>query len=55
VLYLFWKVYSRDWRFFVKIHEMDLKSGLRMLNEDDEEPPLKTWKNMPVRAFHALF
>lgn len=55
-LYLFWKIWSRDWSFFVKIHEMDLKTGLRMLNEEDDEPmPVKTWKNMPMRVVHAFF
>lgn len=39
-LYLFWKVYSRNWRLLVPIHEIDLMAGARLHsvteNEDDE-------------------
>ncbi|KAI0128480.1 amino acid permease [Xylariales sp. AK1849] len=55
VFYLGWKIYSRDWRLFVRTHEMDLKSGLRLLEEDDEVPPAKTWKNAPMRVIRGLF
>ncbi|KAK9779062.1 putative Amino acid permease [Seiridium cardinale] len=53
-LYLFWKLYSRDWRLFVRVHEMDLRSGARTLELDDEPMPVKTWKNLPMRVVHAL-
>jgi amino acid transporter len=54
-LYLCWKVYSRDWRLFVRVHEMDLRSGARALELDDEPMPVKTWKNLPLRMLRALF
>ncbi|KAH6654425.1 amino acid permease [Truncatella angustata] len=53
--YIVWKLYSRDWRMFIRVHEMDLKSGARMLNIDDEPMPVKTWKNLPMRMVRALF
>ncbi|KAI4596634.1 hypothetical protein KJ359_005390 [Pestalotiopsis sp. 9143b] len=54
-LYIFWKVYSRDRRMFLSVHEMDLKSGARVLMADDEPMPVKTWKNLPMRIVRALF
>ncbi|KAK3322135.1 amino acid permease [Apodospora peruviana] len=55
-LYLGWKAYSRDWRFYIPVHEMDLKSGARMMVVgDDEKMPEKTWKNLPSRIIHGLF
>lgn len=54
-LYVFWKVYSRDRRMFLSVHEMDLKSGARVLMADDEPMPVKTWKNLPMRIVRALF
>ncbi|KAK3333713.1 amino-acid permease inda1 [Cercophora scortea] len=55
-LYLGWKLYTRDWRFYIPVHEMDLKSGARLHipGDIDDEPP-KTWKNLPIRIFHGLF
>lgn len=29
-LYLFWKLYSRDWTFFIKPSDMDVTTGLRL-------------------------
>ncbi|PSR90377.1 amino acid permease/ SLC12A domain-containing protein [Coniella lustricola] len=43
-LYLGWKLYSRDWRMMVPIMEIDLKTGLRNLQiDDDERPPPQGW------------
>ncbi|ETS76387.1 hypothetical protein PFICI_11774 [Pestalotiopsis fici W106-1] len=53
--YLFWKIYSRDGRFFVRVHEMDLKSGLRALLPEDEPVPEKTWKGLPMRIVRSVF
>lgn len=55
-LYLGWKTYSGDWRLYVPVHEMDLKTGARIIEvgEEEEEIP-RTWANMPYRAFRALF
>jgi len=55
-LYLGRKIYSKKWRLWIPANEMDLMSGLRSLQIDDDEEPLKkTWKNLPSRAFHAVF
>ncbi|ORY69980.1 amino-acid permease inda1 [Pseudomassariella vexata] len=55
VLYLGWKIWTRNWALYVKVHEMDLRSGARMMEPDDEEPmPEKTWKNLPMRMVRAL-
>lgn len=52
-LYLFWKLYSRDWRFMVPIHEMDLMAGARLHNvEETEDDDLKkqSWIKRIVRG-----
>ncbi|KAK3942992.1 amino-acid permease inda1 [Diplogelasinospora grovesii] len=56
-LYLGWKIYTRDWRLYVRVHEMDLKTGARTVipSDDDEAPYVKTWSNLPYRAVRALF
>lgn len=51
VLYLGWKVYSREWRLLVPIQEMDLKSGLRVHNpEEDDVIPKQSWLLRVVRG-----
>ncbi|KAF7527699.1 hypothetical protein G7054_g10388 [Neopestalotiopsis clavispora] len=52
--YIGWKIYSRDTKLFVRVHEMDLKSGLRALLPEDEPMPVKTWKNLPMRIVRAV-
>jgi amino acid transporter len=55
-LYLFWKIYSRDWRMYVPLHEMDLKTGARMVEvTEEDEVSHKTWANLPMRMVRALF
>lgn len=51
-LYLFWKIYTRDWSLYVKVEDMDLKSGLRMLAEEEEEVYKGPWWK---RIIQALF
>ncbi|KAI0603291.1 amino acid permease [Biscogniauxia sp. FL1348] len=57
LLYLFWKVYTKDWTMWIKISDIDLVSGSRPLELDDddiaEEP--KTWANLPMRIVRSLF
>lgn len=55
-LYVLWKAISRDWRLYVPLLEMDLKTGLRKLeqHEIDATPP-KTLKSLPMRIVHGLF
>lgn len=56
VLYLGWKIYTRDWKLWISSDVMDISSGRRSLELDpDNMPPVKTWRNMPIRCFHALF
>ncbi|RYP91044.1 hypothetical protein DL770_002874 [Monosporascus sp. CRB-9-2] len=55
VLYLVWKVYTRDWRPWVKLSEMDLMSGARLLGEEIEPTSEKTCTNLPIRMVRGLF
>lgn len=55
-LYLFWKIYTRDWSPYVKLADMDLMSGARLLEDHEIEPVgEKTWKNLPMRIVRSLF
>ncbi|KAK6210133.1 amino acid permease [Colletotrichum tabaci] len=54
-LYLLWKVISRDWRLYVPLREIDLKSGVVLADPSDEPLPEKTWANLPRRMARALF
>ncbi|KAK0711250.1 amino acid permease [Lasiosphaeris hirsuta] len=55
-LYLGWKVYSRDWRLYIPVEEMDLKSGARLHVPDPDEVIVgKTWGNLPMRIVRGLF
>jgi yeast amino acid transporter len=58
-LYLFWKIYSREWRFLVPLHEMDVTSGIRgNINElkqiAAENHVEETWANLPLRMMRML-
>lgn len=56
VLYLGWKLYTRDWRLFVPIAEMDLKSGLVLHNPaDDSEDDLPQNQPLYKRILRAFF
>ena len=58
-LYVFWKLWTRDWQWLVPVSEMDLTSGMRMNLEElqqianDNRVP-KTWGNLPMRVVHGL-
>lgn len=56
-LYLFWKLYTRDWKPWVKLSEMDLMTSARLLEEDEIEPvgEKKTWSSLPMRIVRGLF
>ncbi|KAH8909551.1 amino-acid permease inda1 [Coniochaeta sp. PMI_546] len=55
-LYLLWKAISRDWRLYVPLRDMDLKSGLRMLEQHEiDAVPKKSLKSLPMRIVHGLF
>ncbi|KAF7558696.1 hypothetical protein G7046_g5465 [Stylonectria norvegica] len=53
-LYAGYKVYSRDWRLFVPAHEMDLATGVRMLDESEIEPH-KPMASLPKRMLRSVF
>lgn len=56
LLYLFWKVYSGNWRPWVKLADIDLMAGARPMEFDDEEiEPPKTWANLPMRILRFFF
>ena len=57
VLYLGWKVKTKDWRLYVPLDEMDLLAGAQLLEpyEVEEEILEKSWRNVPKRVFRALF
>ncbi|KAH9884571.1 amino acid permease [Xylariomycetidae sp. FL2044] len=62
-LYLFWKVWTRDWRPWVKLDEMDLTSGarplLQTLMDDHDEAAMEKqktgWKSLPLRIARSVF
>ncbi|KIH94132.1 amino acid permease family protein [Sporothrix brasiliensis 5110] len=57
LLYVGWKIYARDWRFYVPTEDIDVLDGLC----DFVPPPLeedrapKKWSNLPRRVFNQLF
>lgn len=53
VLYLGYKVYSRDWKLYVKAIDMDLQTGIVLLDEPEHEIPW-SWKNAPRRLLSAI-
>ncbi|KAI1059007.1 hypothetical protein LB507_004093 [Fusarium sp. FIESC RH6] len=53
ILYLGYKVYSRDWKLYVKAIDMDLQTGIVLLDEEIPEEP-KTWKSLPRRLLSAI-
>ncbi|KAK8217287.1 hypothetical protein M8818_001540 [Zalaria obscura] len=57
-LYLGWKLWIRDWTFFIRAKDMDLLTGLRSnideLAEEVEEKPRTSWKDWPRLAVRSL-
>ncbi|KAH8674004.1 amino-acid permease [Xylariales sp. PMI_506] len=54
-LYISYKIYSREWKMWIGVYDMDLKSGARMRLEGEEDDVVKTWANLPLRIVRALF
>ncbi|CAK7270728.1 hypothetical protein SEPCBS57363_004246 [Sporothrix epigloea] len=55
-LCLGWKIYTRDWRLYVRVEDIDIMEGLREYEpEEFDKLPLKTWKNLPMRLLRAIF
>lgn len=60
VLYLVWKVYTKDWQWLVPVSEMDVVTGMRMniqqlQQEAEERRRAKTLQNLPLRILRGLF
>ncbi|KAI0024939.1 amino acid permease [Xylariomycetidae sp. FL0641] len=55
IAYLFWKVYTRDWRMWIPLREIDLVSGARPLEIDEQisasEEKKEPWYMRVVRSF----
>ncbi|KAF3391693.1 hypothetical protein F1880_007402 [Penicillium rolfsii] len=50
-LYLFWKVFTRQWRMWVPLKDIDLQAGLRtelLVGDEDVETPW-SWTNFPMK------
>ncbi|ROW13085.1 hypothetical protein VPNG_05911 [Cytospora leucostoma] len=54
VLYLFWKLYTRDWRMLVPIAEMDMLAGARLHNPEDLEDEMPEKQSWLMRIVHGL-
>ncbi|KAF5020345.1 hypothetical protein F66182_7651 [Fusarium sp. NRRL 66182] len=52
-LYLGYKVHTRDWKLFVKASDMDLQSGIVLL-EHEEPKERKTWASLPRRLLSII-
>ncbi|KAH9826099.1 AAT family amino acid transporter [Teratosphaeria destructans] len=58
-LYVFWKLWSRDWRLYIPARDMDVTTGIRM-NVDQLRDLSKntvkeeTWRNLPLRMIRAI-
>ncbi|KKK25586.1 hypothetical protein AOCH_000081 [Aspergillus ochraceoroseus] len=55
-LYIFWKLFTKQWRMWVPLAEMDITSGLRtelLTGNEDLETPW-TWKNFPLKLVRLL-
>ncbi|KAI1268310.1 amino-acid permease inda1 [Xylariaceae sp. FL1019] len=54
-LYLFWKIYSRNWRMYIKLQDIDLVSGSRPLDPSEFDDPNEKKPSWPMRIVRALF
>lgn len=59
VLYLFWKIWTRNWRLLIPISEIDIDSGQRLNIDQLREMAAarrvpKTWATLPKRFLHAV-
>ncbi|KAI0911517.1 amino acid permease [Ustulina deusta] len=55
LLYVFWKLYSRNWRLYVPLKEIDLVSGARPLDPSEFDDPTEQKGNWGMRIVRALF
>ncbi|KAK4190047.1 amino acid permease/ SLC12A domain-containing protein [Podospora australis] len=50
-LYLFWKIYTKQWRLCIPLHEIDLQTGAKFCDPADKEVKEKSWRTLPSRIF----
>jgi len=60
VLYVGWKVYTRDWKLFIAAKDMDITTGIRQNVEELRSLALEnrqeqTWGSVPMRIVRSLF
>ncbi|KAI0434089.1 amino-acid permease inda1 [Xylaria sp. FL1042] len=55
ILYVFWKLYSRDWKLYVKLMDIDLVSGSRPLDPSEFDDPSEKKDSWPMRIVRSLF
>ncbi|CAI7661142.1 unnamed protein product [Penicillium glandicola] len=55
-IYIFWKVFTKQWRMRVPLKEIDLQAGLRteLLSGNKDLETLGTWQNFPMRLVRLL-
>lgn len=55
--YIVWKLWSRNWSWYVKAHEMDLDTGRRSLDLDTLAPVTKRGgvAGYALEVFHMFF
>ncbi|CAI7665575.1 unnamed protein product [Penicillium glandicola] len=55
-LYLFWKVFTKQWRMWVPLKAIDLQAGLRteLLSGDEDVETPWTWKNFSMKLVRLL-
>ena len=56
-LYVFWKLYSRDWRLYIPLEDIDINAGLReyVPEEREEYKVERSWASLPKRIVRGLF
>ncbi|KAI0105438.1 amino acid permease [Nemania sp. FL0031] len=55
ILYIFWKLYSRDWKLYIKLQDIDLVSGSRPLDPSEFDTPDMEKGHWAMRILRALF
>lgn len=55
VLYLFWKVWSRNWKLYINLRDIDLVSGSRPLDPSEFGNTPEQNRSWPMRIVRSLF
>lgn len=57
VLFVGWKVYTRDWKLFIRAEDMDVLTSLREFEDDEDEVPKSTagFKGKAMAVVRAFF